>query len=91
MKIKNSHIEEVKIVYDQQVYFNLPGIELKNIAFESISDVFSNKPWYRTSTKVFFFNSRSSPFRVELCQNIVKLGYHVFAIDYRGKVKRILF
>jgi abhydrolase domain-containing protein 12 len=27
---------------------------------------------------------RSAPFRVNLCNNLVKLGYHVFAIDYRG-------
>lgn len=27
---------------------------------------------------------RASPFRVKKCKNLNKLGYHIFAIDYRG-------
>ncbi|CAF0732716.1 unnamed protein product [Brachionus calyciflorus] len=27
---------------------------------------------------------RSTPFRIELCKNLVNLGFHVFALDYRG-------
>lgn len=27
---------------------------------------------------------RATPYRVELCSNLVDLGYHVFALDYRG-------
>ncbi|RMZ96204.1 monoacylglycerol lipase ABHD12-like, partial [Brachionus plicatilis] len=27
---------------------------------------------------------RASPYRIELCTNLVKLGVHVFALDYRG-------
>jgi hypothetical protein len=30
---------------------------------------------------------RSSVSRVELCQNLAKLGYHVFSIDVRGLIK----
>lgn len=27
---------------------------------------------------------RAAPFRIELCSNLVDMGYHVFALDYRG-------
>jgi abhydrolase domain-containing protein 12 len=28
--------------------------------------------------------SRATSYRIELCNNLVSMGYHVFAFDYRG-------
>jgi len=33
-----------------------------------------------------FLNVRASNYRVFLCKNLADLGYHVFAIDYRGSI-----
>lgn len=43
----------------------------------------------RNKSPVFIYvhgndRDRASPYRIELCTNLVKLGVHVFALDYRG-------
>ncbi len=48
------------------------GKSLLNLLFDSFHLETKNK------------KLRSSVSRIELCQNLAKLGYHVFSIDVRG-------